>query len=169
MIVFDLECREHAHGFEGWFASSAEFARQQAAGLLACPRCGSADVVKAVMAPSIGRKGNQRPAPATPIDAVRQPAPLDQSGKSRPMVQPPLPPEAIRMMRQLAKVQAKVLETSRWVGANFAEDARAMHYGERDAESIHGEATREEAEALVEEGIQVAPLPFPVAPPGEAN
>ncbi len=80
-----------------------------------------------------------------------------------------MPPEAVKMMQALAKMQAKALSRSRWVGERFAEQSRAMHYGERDAEPIHGQATLAEAEALVEEGIEVAALPFPVAPPGEAN
>lgn len=165
MIVFDLECRQHGHGFEGWFGSSDDFADQQRAGLLACPRCGSTEVFKAVMAPAIGRKGNQLPVPAP---ARPEPA-SEGTAKPVPVSRAPLPPEAMVMMLQLAKMQAKVLEKSRWVGGNFAEDARAMHYGERDLESIHGEATPSEAEALIEEGIEIAPLPFPIAPPGKAN
>ncbi len=73
------------------------------------------------------------------------------------------------MMRKLATIQAEALKQSRWVGESFAEDARAMHYGEREVEAIHGQATMEEAQELLEEGIAVAPLPFPVAPPGKAN
>ncbi len=73
------------------------------------------------------------------------------------------------MMQALAKVQAEALKDSRFVGESFAEDARAMHYGEQEAESIHGQTTIEEAQALLEEGIEVAPLPFPVVPPGKAN
>ncbi|MEO6092311.1 MAG: DUF1178 family protein [Novosphingobium sp.] len=166
MIVFDLECREHGHGFEGWFGSSDDFVSQQSAGLLACPRCGSADVVKAVMAPAIGRKSNQL---SVPVSARPEPGGEGGVASALPVSSPPLPPEAVRMMHQLAKMQAKVLETSRWVGGRFADDARAMHYGERDQESIHGEATPAEAEALIEEGIEIAPLPFPIAPPGKAN
>ena len=83
--------------------------------------------------------------------------------------EPPLPPEAMEMMRKLATMQAEALKESRWVGESFADDARAMHYGERDVESIHGQATLAEAKELIEEGIQVAPLPFPVAPSGKAN
>ena len=73
------------------------------------------------------------------------------------------------MMQQLAKLQAKALEQSRWVGDGFAEESRSMHYGEREAEPIHGQTTMKEAIELLEEGIEVAPLPFPVAPPGDAN
>jgi hypothetical protein len=160
MIVFDLECRTGRHRFEGWFGSSDDFADQQQRGLVSCPECGSADVAKALMAPNVGRKGNQRDGgrPAKP-QAMMQ----SKAGAA------PLPPEAVQMMQKLAAMQTEALKESRWVGESFAEDARAMHYGERDVENIHGQATIEEAKELFEEGIQVAPLPFPVAPPGKAN
>ena len=156
MIVYDLECRTSGHRFEGWFSSSEDFAAQAARGLVTCPHCGSHDVAKAVMAPNVGRKGNQlRPSPGGDRQAMSKGAPL--------------PPEAVKMMQKLAALQAEALKESRWVGDSFADDARAMHYGERDLESIHGQATLQEAKELLEEGISVAPLPFPVAPPGKAN
>ena len=80
-----------------------------------------------------------------------------------------LPPEAVEMMKKLATFQSDTLKDSRWVGDKFADDARAMHYGERDAETIHGQTTLEEAKGLLDEGIEIAPLPFPVVPPEEAN
>ncbi len=164
MIVFDLECRPGGHRFEGWFGSSQDYASQCERGLVACPQCGSADVAKAPMAPNVARKGNQQPvevrgAPATPVATI---APVAMSNG-------PPPPEALRMMKALAKMQAQALEKSRWVGESFADESRAMHYGEREAEPIYGQATLEEARDLLEEGIEVAPLPFPVAAPGEAN
>jgi hypothetical protein len=159
MIVFDLECRAGGHRFEGWFGSSDQFADQQARGLLCCPECGSADVGKAVMAPSVGRKGNQLPEPR-PQTAAKAPEAVSNA---------PIPPEAMQMMRQLAKMQAEALKQSRWVGDSFADNAKAMHYGERPHEAIHGEARLEQAKGLLEEGIVVAPLPFPVVPPDKAN
>ena len=157
MIVFDLECRAGGHRFEGWFASSEEFGRQQQRGLLCCPQCGDAHVVKAPMAPNVPRKGNQL-VPAKPTQ------------KAQPMASAPqLPAEVVKVMQAMATMQAEVLKDSRWVGDKFAEQSRAMHYGEREAETIHGQATLQEAKALVEEGIEVAPLPFPVAPPDKAN
>ena len=159
MIVFDLECRAGGHRFEGWFGSSEDFARQQEAGLVACPQCGSPEVIKAPMAPNLARKGNQA--------AANVPAPVPAS--QMPMAKGKMPPEAVKMMKALAAMQAKALESSRWVGDKFADDARAMHYGERDLEPIHGQATIEEAKALFEEGIEVSPLPFPVAPPDETH
>ena len=156
MIVFDLECRTGGHRFEGWFSSSDDFAAQQQRGLVSCPHCGSADVAKAVMAPNVARKGNQLVAPR-PAD---QPA-VHAGGK--------LPPEAVQMMQALATMQAEALKASRWVGDGFAEQSRKMHYGETEAETIHGQATLGEAKELLEEGIAVMPLPFPVAPPDELN
>lgn len=156
MIVYDLQCHTGGHRFEGWFGSSEDFAIQRDRGLVTCPQCGSPDVAKAVMAPNVGRKANQivARAPETRPQLVRN---------------TPMPPEAAEMMRKLATLQAEALKQSRWVGESFAEDARAMHYGEREAESIHGQATIQEAKELAEEGIAIAPLPFPVAPPDETN
>lgn len=160
MIVFDLECRAGGHRFEGWFSSSQDYEDQRARGLLACPQCGAADVDKAPMAPAVPRKGNQLPQPVAAPSAKPQPM---QAGA------PPMPPEAVKMMQALARMQAEALRQSRWTGDSFAEEARAIHYGEREAEPIHGQATLEEAKALIEEGVEIAPLPFPVAPPEGLN
>lgn len=157
MIVFDLACRDHDHRFEGWFGSSQDFAAQQERGLVTCPQCGSGDVIKAPMAPNLGRKGNQIAA-ASPIPA-----------SSAPVAGGALPPQAAALMQAMAQMQAAALKESRWVGEGFAETSRAIHYGERAAETIHGQATAEEAIELIEEGIEVMPLPFPVAPPSETN
>ena len=154
MIVFDLECRVGGHRFEGWFASSEQFAAQQARGLVCCPHCGSADVGKAVMAPHVGRKGNQAVA-KVPRDA--------------PVMGGALAPEAQAVMAKLAELQSAALKDSRWVGKGFAAESRAIHYGEREAETIHGQATPEEAKELQDEGIALMPLPFPIAPPDELN
>jgi hypothetical protein len=161
MIVFDLECRTGRHRFEGWFGSSDEFADQQERGLLCCPQCGSSDVGKAVMAPSVGRKGNRKSESA----ARRR----DTGAEAGQLSNAAMPPEAVQMMQQLARMQAEALKQSRWVGDRFVEDAKAMHYGEREAEAIYGEATLEQARDLLDEGIAVAPLPFPVVPPEKAN
>lgn len=171
MIVFDLECSAAGHRFEGWFGSSDDFERQRAGGLLVCPVCGSTEVGKAVMAPSIGRKGNQLPEPAR-APVAGQPA-LGQPAAGPPTTMarggPPLPPEAIAMLRAVALAQAEAIKSSRWVGQDFAEQARAMHYGEREEAIIHGQASPEEARELLEEGIPVAPLLIPVVPPDQTN
>lgn len=161
MIVFDLECGPSAHRFEGWFKSTDDFARQQERGLVGCPQCGSADVAKALTAPRLARKGNQLPVPTPKPDApsTKQPA----------MASPKLPPEALAMMHALAAIQAEAIKQSQYVGDKFAEETRAMHYGDKDHATIHGQATREEAEELWEEGIPIAPLLIPIAPPDEVN
>jgi hypothetical protein len=170
MIVFDLECQNGGHKFEGWFGSSDDFARQQDRGLVTCPHCGSDQVGKALMAPRIARKGNQLPELAQPQKARRMSPPADVATPANPPVaSAPLPPQALALMHKLATMQAEALKSSRFVGSNFAEDARAMHYGEREAETIHGQATPKQAIELLEEGIAVAPLPFPVVPPEQAN
>ena len=152
MIVFELAC-PHEHRFEGWFGSSADFARQQAGGLVSCPTCGSRQVSKAPMSPAVGRKGNQR----------------QDKSPALPVSRGPLPPELQQALTNLAQAQAKALENSTWVGDDFADATRAMHYGEREAEAIHGRADGETALALLEEGIAVAPLPFPLIPPSDLN
>ena len=143
MIVFDLRCGI-GHVFEAWFASSAAYADQAAAGQVACPLCGDTGVAKALMAPSIPAKGNQR-------------------GDTPP---PALVKQALH---QLAAAQAKALKGSQWVGSAFATRARAMHQGEEDHKPIHGQASLAEAKALVDEGVSVAPLPLPVVPPEKTN
>jgi len=150
MIVFDLSCAD-GHRFEGWFASSEDFAAQQVRGLVECPKCGSPEIAKAPMAPAVPKKGNQR-----------------VEGKQA-VANTPIPAEVAEALQHLAEAQAKALEGSKWVGDNFAEQSRAIHYGERDPEAIHGRATIEEAKELREEGIPVAPLPFPVAAPEDLN
>ena len=178
MIVFDLECRTTENGgghkFEGWFGSSDDFVSQQARGLVTCPACGSAEVGKALMAPNLARKGNQLSAgkpvhlgPVTPPESERHKS--DSVAVPQAMAGPRLPPEAVQMLRAVAAMQAEALKTSRWVGKSFAEETRAMHYGEKDTAQIHGQATPEEARDLIEEGVAIAPILFPMVPPGEAN
>ena len=154
MIVFDLACRPGGHRFEGWFANTAAFDDQFARGLVTCPQCGSADVAKALTAPSLGRKSNQ-------IAVTSKP--------SAPAAMAKLPPAVHQALGKMAAMQAQALQQSTWVGDQFAAQSRAIHYGERVEATIHGQATSAEAEALIDEGIAVMPLPFPVAPPDEVN
>lgn len=156
MIVFDLHCA-HGHRFEGWFGSSSDFEDQHARGLVQCPECGSGEVGKAPMAPAVPAKGNT---------VTKAP---EQSGADVPHSNQPIPAEVQQAMKALAKAQEKALKNSTWVGKDFAEQSRKMHYGEREEAAIHGQASLEEAKALVDEGVPVAPLPFPVAPPEDLN
>lgn len=155
MIVYDL-CCEDGHRFEGWFGSSEDFDGQRAGGLLTCPSCGSSEVAKAPMAPAVPRKGNRI-------------APHREEPKAVPMAGGSPPPEVAQALHKLAEMQAEALKSSTWVGEKFAEQSRAIHYGEREPETIHGKATPKQAQELLEEGIKVAPLPFPIAPPDELN
>ncbi|UVO52055.1 DUF1178 family protein [Sphingomonas sp. SUN019] len=142
MIVFDLRC-DGGHVFEAWFASSTAWEDQRTRGLVACPICGATDVAKAVMAPRVSAKGNSNDAP---------------------------PPARVKeMLNALAAAQAKALDGSRWVGRKFAEEARAIHDGDRPHETIHGQATIAEAKALADDGVPVAPLPLPITPPDATN
>lgn len=166
MIVYDLECRSGSHRFEGWFKSSDDFASQQERGFVTCPSCGSADVGKAIQAPRLARKGNQLPMAPSHRRPASEPVPAVPPA---PVANAPLPPQAQELIRKLVEVQAEALRESRYVGENFAEDARAIHYGEREAETIHGQATLAQAHELLEEGIAVMPLPFPIAPPEKTN
>ncbi|WAC24615.1 DUF1178 family protein [Blastomonas sp. SL216] len=166
MIVYDLKC-ESDHVFEVWFASSQAYEEQRARGLVACAFCGSTKVSKAVMAPRLNAKGNQRAAqlPATIEAPASDPAPVSVSNA-------PAPADIAKVqavLQALAEVQARALEKSTWVGSSFADRARAMHYGEEDHALIHGQADAKEAAALIEEGVAVAPLPFPVVPPDIKN
>ncbi|MDA9918550.1 DUF1178 family protein, partial [Erythrobacter sp.] len=90
-------------------------------------------------------------------------------GGTKPVSNQPIPAEVEKAMQQLAKAQERALQKSTWVGEKFVEQSREMHYGERDEAPIHGQATLEEAKSLVDEGVHVAPLPFPVAPPDKLN
>ncbi len=153
MIVYDLSCSE-GHRFEGWFGSSDDFGEQKASGLLTCPQCGCAEVGKAPMAPSVPAKGNART--------------IVSEGQTD-IAKGEMPPEVKKAFKALAEAQARSLKSSTWVGDKFAEHAREMHYGEKDEAPIHGRATKGEAEDMLAEGIKLAPLLVPVAPPDELN
>ena len=170
MITYDLLCTPGEHRFEGWFASSNEFDRQQDMGLVSCPFCGSVAVVKAVMAPHVGRKGNQVVARTSGLADAPAEAPVEDGDAAVQVSnRPEMPAEIRNAIAEIANMQNKMLEKSEWVGRQFAEEARAIHYGESDTRTIHGEATPEEAQALHDEGVSVAPLPLPYVPPQAKN
>ncbi|PDT31882.1 hypothetical protein CO671_30510 [Rhizobium sp. M10] len=135
MIRYSLTC-DNAHEFEGWFSESADFDRQVATGFLTCPVCHSATISKLLMAPSVStaRKRDERQTLA--MDAMRQEA-----------------------LQKLKEAVAAVKANSEDVGTKFPEEARKIHYGEADARGIIGQATLDEAQALVEEGIEIAAIP----------
>jgi hypothetical protein len=157
MIRYALCCDED-HEFEAWFPGSDAYDLQAAKGLVECPVCGTTKVAKQIMAPAVSsstrRKGvNEPAAPAAP-----PPAPPDGSS-------------AKTFHEFAAKVRAHIRATHVYVGEKFAEEARAMHEGEKNEAAIYGEATPTEAASLREDGVPVAPLPPPFAPvpPKKAN
>jgi hypothetical protein len=131
VIAYTLRCHR-GHEFEGWFRNSAAFDEQSCGGRLSCPSCNSGRIEKAMMAPAVS--GTKKSARAKAAEA--------------------------RQMRQFATGLRKyVQEHADYVGTNFAEEARKIHYGETADRHIYGEATHKEAQELVEEGIDVAALP----------
>ena len=153
MIRFSLVC-DAGHAFEGWFASNDDYDRQAKMGLVACAVCGSAHVEKALMAPSVktARKSEHR------VERDQT-----QAGEAAPASETPV---ALTMTPEQAEVAARIHALVREVRANsdnvgkaFAEEARKIHFGEAPPRGIYGEASRDEVESLLEEGVSVAPLP----------
>jgi hypothetical protein len=138
MIHYALKCSD-GHSFESWFQSASAFDKLFASGLVSCAVCGSAEVEKAMMAPPV-RPGRKAGKPA---------------GNPGPLSTPASPAE-----QALAELRRNIEANSDYVGRDFAAEARAIHDGDAPARSIYGEARADEARALVEDGIPVAPLPF---------
>tara|TARA_R110002167_G_scaffold232957_1_gene438123 strand:- start:386 stop:814 length:429 start_codon:yes stop_codon:yes gene_type:complete len=136
MIVFDLIC-DSEHTFEAWFKDSKTFDRQRRKGEVACPVCDSTKVEKALMAPNI-----------TTAQAK------DRAASTQKTVM------AAQMLQMLSEARKAVEENCDYVGPNFAEEARKIHHGEVDKRDIYGEATKEEAEELQEEGVEFGLLPW---------
>lgn len=155
MIRYALHC-DRGHDFESWFQSSSAYDSQVKRKLVTCPICGSAKVEKAIMAPRIvSQKGRGRatppPEPATTTTAAPEAA---------------APASTSLMMAQERELRAKlkelrdhIVKNADNVGERFANEARAMHYGDKEHRPIYGEASPEEAKSLIDEGIDVSPLP----------
>jgi hypothetical protein len=143
MIKYALVC-EKSHSFESWFPDSASFERLARRGLVACPECDSTRVAKALMAPAVlGAKKAQTPAEAAPPANVA------------------LVDERQQRLRDLAKeLRQEILSKTDDVGRRFPEEARAIHAGDAPMRSIRGQASVEEAKALLEEGVGILPIPL---------
>jgi putative FmdB family regulatory protein len=136
MIRYALACTDCDHAFEAWFASSDAYDKQAARQLVTCPACDGRRVAKQIMAPAVKTAKGKSPAPD---------------------------PE--KMLAAFAeKAREHVAENFDYVGSDFADEARAMYYGETGDRPIWGETTPEEREALKEEGVPALPLPAPFAP-----
>lgn len=169
MISFDLCCNA-AHRFEGWFASGKAYEEQLASGLLVCPYCGDRRISKLLSAPNVGQKGNQAATHKAPDRrAAAAEIPPGASNLAALSNAPEFPRLMSKMAEKIAEMQKQILQDSIWVGGQFAEEARAIHYGESEVRLIHGETSAGEAQNLHEEGIAVAPLLFPYIPPNTRN
>ncbi|HLQ18627.1 MAG TPA: DUF1178 family protein [Tabrizicola sp.] len=135
MIRYSLRCGA-GHGFESWFKGADAFSALQAAGQVACPLCGSTEVGKDLMAPAVR--------PARKASAAK----------------PDLSAPTSDLEEKLAALKKQIEENSEYVGMNFAAEARKIHAGDAPERAIHGEARPDEARAMIEEGLPVAPLPF---------
>jgi hypothetical protein len=155
MIRYSLICEKN-HDFEIWFKNSADYDKQNKRGLVTCPACGSSKVEKALMAPSLGRgtrKGARKPEPeaALPV-AVENPA---ESKTPVAMVSP----QEREFRAKLKELRDHLTKNAENVGGKFPEEARKMHYGEKEHRSIYGEASPQEAKELIDEGVELHPLP----------
>ena len=153
MKVLDLRCGA-GHVFEGWFASEDDYGSQRERGLLDCPVCGNAEVMRLPSAPRLNLSGARAPEPAAQAPA---PAPSSTS----------LTETAVHgnaATARFVEAVAELLKNTQDVGPRFAEEARRIHYGESEAKAIRGQATAQEREALADEGIEVFTLPSSLPP-----
>ena len=146
MKVLNLRCA-HQHDFEGWFASEEDYQSQLARALVECPLCGDKSIVKMLSAPRLNLGGGQEPV----VSDAAKGAPALAAGSG----------DVQALHAVWAQVARHVLAHTENVGERFAEEARRMHYGEAEERAIRGQASREEAVALMEEGIEVLSLPLP--------
>ena len=143
MIRYDLVCAD-GHEFDGWFSDSSAFDKQARKGLVACIHCGSTRIEKQLMAPGIPVKGNRKAEPAAP---------------AKPVLASAFDPRQQKLMQLMREVRKAVEENSEYVGNKFADEARKIHYEEAEKRGIYGETTTDDAKALIEEGIEIHPLP----------
>lgn len=192
MIVFDLKCA-HQHIFEVWFRSSADYERQKINGLLSCPICGDQDIKKSIMAPNVSLKSNQKPdghqpAGNTQSDNVNNNAAGESSGVKKSEITTPnsigappqtpkvsiadMPPAYRNRLEEIAgeltaKITTHIEQNFENVGDEFANEARKIHYGDSDERGIYGSASQDDVDELLEEGIDI--LPLPKAPKPQVN
>jgi hypothetical protein len=152
MIRYALRCGGD-HTFESWFQDSAAYDAQVRRKLVTCPVCNSTEIEKAIMAPRIvGRKGRVKETPPPPQPAAVTEAPAPEST-------PLLMAQERELRAKLKELRDHIVKNADNVGERFPNEARKMHYGEIEHRPIYGEASNEEARALIEEGVEVSPLP----------
>jgi hypothetical protein len=150
MIRYSLHC-ERGHAFESWFQGSSAYDSQVKRKLVTCPACGSAKVEKAIMAPQIvSKKGRDSTAAAEPASLVDVTAPA-----STPLMMA----QERELRAKLRELRDHIVKNADNVGERFPNEARKMHYGDIEHRPIYGEASPDEARSLIEEGVEVSPLP----------
>jgi hypothetical protein len=157
MKVLDLQC-QHGHAFEGWFGSEDDFQSQLARGLVECPLCGDAQIVKKLSAPRLNFGVSRDVMPTqSATDSIAAHAHIDSlaAPTDHSTLQDP------QMQAAWLKMARKIIAQTDDVGDKFAQEARKIHYGEAAERSIRGQASREETLELLDEGIAVLPLPMP--------
>ncbi len=161
MILYDLRCRKN-HVFEAWFRDSAAYDDQAEAGEIACPTCGSKKVEKAPMAPRLAKgglakgglsKGSAKIGEVQRAEAQTTETQTTETAKAETA-------KAAEAMRALRGLRRKVEDNFDYVGPQFAEEARKIHYGESDAHSIYGETSDQEAKELRDEGVAFTRIPW---------
>ena len=156
MIQYALKCAD-GHAFDSWFQSAAAYDKLAAAGMVSCAVCGGTKVEKAIMTPRV-RPARKAAAPDHPA-ATGQPGPAPEAG-APPPGRGALSQPASAAEQALAELRRRIEANADYVGRDFAREARAIHEGAAPERPIYGEARAEEARALIEEGVPVAPLPF---------
>jgi hypothetical protein len=152
MIRYNLVCAR-GHEFESWFDGSAAYDKQAKRGLVECPVCGSAKVEKALMTPRLARSAkSMRAEPAAP-------EPATPAAPEAPTPVAVISPQEQELRTKLKELREHLVKNAENVGQQFPEEARKMHYGEKEHRSIYGTASPDDAKALHEEGIEFAPLP----------
>lgn len=184
MINYSLAC-DNGHEFDGWFRNSGDYDKQKSLGLVVCPVCDSASVQKRLMAPNVSTSRSQKKArgeqqavqavaaaaaqatasksaASTPSTGTAAPAAGAEQAVSTSLPAPELqkiPEKAKELIEALREFRKQVVTNSEYVGDKFAEEARKIHYGETEERGIYGETTPDDAKELLEEGIELMPLP----------
>ena len=159
MIKYQLICEKN-HEFEGWFQTSSSFDEQAVNGLLRCPLCDSDKVKRALMTPNLASSKRRSSSDLHLVEPDQTPTSSTRSKDLNPSIKPELKRDLGEAFSELRQLQRKIAKECRNVGDNFAEEARKIHYGEKDAEGIYGQATQKEREALEDEGIEVFNMPW---------
>jgi hypothetical protein len=153
MIHYTLRCKT-GHAFESWFQSSSAYEVQEKRGLVSCPVCGSTEVERAIMAPQIVSKKGRESATSEPA-----PTPALATEVTAPAPTPLLMAQELELRAKFRELRDHIVKNADNVGERFPAEARKMHYGDIEHRPIFGEASPDEARALIDEGVEVMPLP----------